>query len=93
MSGFDRAYSSARCAARDAAAASASWSRVEEEEEEACLRPAAAVDGVLLWRRSVRMGEEDMGVVGLEPAGVGVEGESESLERTLAKGEAAVMVE
>lgn len=93
MSGFDRAYSSARCAARNAAAASASWSRVvEEEEEEACRRPAAAVDGVLGWRRSVRTGEDGVGLAAAA-AGLVVEGESESLERTLAKGEAAVMVE
>lgn len=92
MSGFDRAYSSARCAARVAAATSASWSGLEEEDEEACRRPAAAVGGVLAWRQSVRTGEEEA-AVDLAPAGVVVEGESESLERTLAKGEAAVMVE
>lgn len=82
MSGFERAYASARCAARDAAAASASWS---VEEEEACRRAAAAVAG---WRRTVRVVGD-----GLAAAEFGVEGESESLERTLAKGEAAVMVE
>lgn len=91
MSGFDFAYASARCAARKAAAASASWSRVEEEEEEEACRRAAG-DGLVAWRRIVRMGEEDEEGLVLAGADVVEEG-SDSLERTLAKGEAAVMVE